>query len=69
MPADVLERLLKPPQEFEVRSYRASAVHKQVFEQYAAVFDAQNEVYFPFRGLPIHQRLSRQLFAHIESKI
>jgi hypothetical protein len=39
---DVFERLLKHPQEFEVRSYRVSGVRKQVFEQYAAVFDAQN---------------------------
>jgi len=40
--ADVFERLLKHPQEFEVRSYRVSGVRKQVFERYAAVFDAQN---------------------------
>jgi hypothetical protein len=40
--ADVFERLLKHPKEFEVRSYRVSGVRKQVFEQYAAVFDAQN---------------------------
>ncbi len=39
---DVFERLLKHPKEFEVRSYRVSGVRKQVFEQYAAVFDAQN---------------------------
>jgi hypothetical protein len=39
---DVFERLLKHPQEFEVRSYRVSGVRKQVFEQYAAVCDAKN---------------------------
>ena len=40
--ADVFERLLKHPREFEVRSYRVSGVRKRVFEQYAAVFDAKN---------------------------
>lgn len=39
---DVLERLLKQPAEFEVRSYRVSGVRKQVFDQYAGVFGAQS---------------------------
>ncbi len=40
--SEIWERLLKHPAEFEVRSYRVSGVRKQVFDQYAAVFNSQD---------------------------